>query len=40
MKKFMDPELEIIKYGVEDIITTSYDEEEKPDDVENGVGWF
>ena len=37
MKLFSEPEIEIYKLKVEDIITTSVDE--LPDDLENGMGW-
>ena len=33
MKKYMNPEMEIKKYDVEDVITTSFE------DVEDGGGW-
>ena len=38
MKLFMEPEMEITKFAMEDVITTSYVE---PDlgDVEDGGGW-
>ena len=35
MKKFMEPEIEVVKFDVEDVITTSTDPE-NPDD---GMGW-
>ena len=35
MKLFMEPEMEITKFAVEDIITTSG----KLEDVEDGGGW-
>ena len=31
MKKFMTPEVEIIKFAMQDVITASSDEEEIPD---------
>lgn len=33
MKKFVEPEIEITEFAVEDVITTSLE------DVENGGGW-
>ena len=36
MKKFETPEVEIIRYSVIDVITTS---EEDPDAGDNGMGW-
>ena len=32
MKKFQNPEMEIVKFTVEDVITTSGDNSETPDD--------
>lgn len=37
MKKFETPEIEVVNFAVEDIITTS--SEELPDAGENGMGW-
>ena len=41
MKQFLDPELKIIRFDVEDVITNSEGTGEKlyPGDVDNGVGW-
>lgn len=35
MKKFLDPEIEIIKFTVEDIITTS----DEPTNGDDDLGW-
>ena len=35
MKKFIDPEIEILKYAIEDIITTS----DMPEDGDDDMGW-
>ena len=35
MKKFIEPEIEVIEIQVEDVITTS----DKLPDVEDGLGW-
>ena len=35
MKKFMEPEIEILKFNVEDVITTSGE----PDPGDDGLGW-
>ena len=39
MKQFLEPDLEILKFAVEDIITSSTDEEGIPD-VDEGLGWY
>ena len=36
MKKFEIPEIEIMRYDVEDILTASV---EQPDNPEGGLGW-
>lgn len=35
MKKFMEPEIEVVKFNVEDVITTSGD----PENPGDGMGW-
>ena len=37
MKKFMEPEIEIVKFSIEDVITTSG--EEAPDAGDDGLGF-
>lgn len=37
MKKFMTPEVEIIKFAMQDVITVSGEVEEEED--EGGIGW-
>lgn len=41
MKQFLEPELKIIRFDVEDVIATSEDtgEIKKPGDLENAIGW-
>jgi len=34
MKKFQEPEINVVKFGVEDVITTS-----DPENPDNGGGW-
>jgi len=40
MKDFLEPEIEVVKFNVEDIITSSSGGDiEKPGDLDNGMGW-
>ena len=39
MKKFFEPEIEIIKLSIEDIMNESPSEDEEPDAGDNGLGW-
>lgn len=39
MKEYLEPEIDIEKFQIEDILTTSNPGVEKPGDVDDGMGW-
>ena len=39
MKLFMEPELEVTKFDVVDIISTSETDDLQLPDMDNGIGW-